>query len=124
MNGDNGEEEAYYPLGAGEWMSEWVGEWVSEWVGGWASEWVSEWVHDWCSLSLSEDNAVDNNNSVGEDHQHLEETFNDFDQHPLDTHDTSHDIDPMGKPLSLYIQDSITSVCVSFIVLQHLVERR
>ena len=72
-------------------------------------------------LSLSsEDNAVDDDNPVGEDHQHLEETFDDFDQHPLDTHDTSHDIDPMGKPLSLYQY----YLCVSFTVLQHLVERR
>ena len=38
------------------------------------------------ALSLSEDNAVDDDNPVGEDHQHLEETFDDFDQHPLDTH--------------------------------------
>ena len=43
------------------------------------------------ALSLSEDNAVDDDNPVGEDHQHLEETFDDFDQHPLDTHDTSHE---------------------------------
>ena len=30
------------------------------------------------ALSLSEDNAVDDDNPVGEDHQHLEETFDDF----------------------------------------------
>ena len=74
------------------------------------------------ALSPSEDNAVDDDNPVGEDHQHLEETFDDFDQHPLDTHDTSHDIDPMGKPLSLY--RTVLLQCVSFSVLQHSVERR
>ena len=66
------------------------------------------------ALSLSEDNAVDDDNPVGEDHQHLEETFDDFDQHPLDTHDTSHDIDPMGKPLSLY--KIVLPVCVFYCI--------
>ena len=74
------------------------------------------------ALTLSEDNAVDDDNPVGKDHQHLEETLDDFDHHPLDTHDTSHDIDPMGKPLSLY--KTVLLLCVSFTVLQHLVERR
>ena len=86
---------------------------VSEREGG------SECMND--ALSLSEHNAVDDDNPVGEDH-HLEETFDDFNQHPLDTHDTSHDIDPMGKPLSLY--KIVLPVCVYFIVLRHLVERR
>ena len=64
-------------------------------------------------LSLFQhDNAVDDDNPVGEDHQHLEETFDDFDQHPLDTHDTSHDIDPMGKPLSLYTRQYYCCVCL------------
>ena len=64
------------------------------------------------ALSLSEDNAVDDDNPVGEDHQHLEETFDDFDQHPLDTHDTSHDIDPMGKPLSLLYRTVLSVLCL------------
>ena len=53
-------------------------------------------------------------NPVGEDHQHLEETLDDFDHHPLDTHDTSHDIDPMGKPLSLY--KTVLLLCVSLLL--------
>ena len=49
------------------------------------SRWVSEYMNDALSLSLSEDNAVN-------------------------SHGTSHDIDPMGKPLSLYQYS--TCVCL------------
>ena len=51
------------------------------------SRWVSEYMNDALSLSLSEDNAVN-------------------------SHGTSHDIDPMGKPLSLYQY----SVCVFYCI--------
>ena len=69
MNGDDGEEEAYHPLGAGEW-------------------WVDGWVNTWMMLSLSVKIQSDN---------------------AVNSHGTSHDIDPMGKPLSLY---QYTYLCV------------
>ena len=38
--------------------------------------WVGEHMNG--AFSLSENNAVDDDNPVGEDHQHLEETFDDL----------------------------------------------
>ena len=63
-NGDDGEEEAYQRS-------------RGRWVGGIEYVRVCEWVSRRLMLLVLslEDNAVDDDNPVGEDHQHLDETL-------------------------------------------------